>query len=385
MDNAVHNGAHFVTSGQAYDFDTIAPPTNNPWKRNVRLADIAFLDDQGHAAAVTMDGDVWMISGLKGDLEHVEWRRFTSGLHEPMSIVARPNLKSEISDLKSKELFVFDRNGIWKLLDTNNDGECDTHEMFCNLFTQTAETREFPSCMKLGPKGELYICKGGQQGTTLGKDNGTVLRIAPDGKSYETIGHGLRQPFIGVNEKTGMVTASDQQGNYVPSTPIHIIRDNQFYGHLASIQPKEQYPETIADPLTWIPHSVNPSGMTQVWLNDAKMGPLNGALIHIGYSRPAIFRVMMDPRAKDKPQAAVVEIPLPLKFSPLNGHVNPADGCLYLVGYQILGHHGHGGQWPRAGTLHGGGEHLALRGERDGQGHPGPVRLPGGQDFGRQS
>ncbi len=32
---------------------------------NVRLADIAFFNDKpGEAAAVTMDGDVWLISGL---------------------------------------------------------------------------------------------------------------------------------------------------------------------------------------------------------------------------------------------------------------------------------------------------------------------------------
>ncbi|MDB6137881.1 MAG: hypothetical protein JWO94_953, partial [Verrucomicrobiaceae bacterium] len=174
----------------AYVLDDIALPTTNPWKRNVRLADIAFLDDQGHAAAVTMDGDVWTISGLNGNLENVQWKRFTSGFHEPMSIVAR----KEKGGLPS--LFVYDRNGIWKIVDTTGSGEADVHEMFCDLFSQTGETREFPNSMKLGPDGSLYISKGGQQGTTLGKDNGKVLRIAPDGKSYQTVAWGLRQPFI---------------------------------------------------------------------------------------------------------------------------------------------------------------------------------------------
>jgi glucose/arabinose dehydrogenase len=106
--------------------------------------------------------------------------------------------------------------------------ECDRYEMFCNLFAQTAETREFPNSMKLGPDGELYISKGGQEGTTIGKHNGTVIKVAADGKSFEVIGYGLRQPFIGVNPKTGLVTASDQQGNYVPSTPLHIISRSSF-------------------------------------------------------------------------------------------------------------------------------------------------------------
>ncbi|WP_075087798.1 hypothetical protein [Verrucomicrobium spinosum] len=67
----------------AYAIEDIPLPNPNPWKRNVRVADLAFLDDQGNAAAVTMDGDVWLVSGLKGDLKTVTWKRYASGLHEP--------------------------------------------------------------------------------------------------------------------------------------------------------------------------------------------------------------------------------------------------------------------------------------------------------------
>lgn len=333
------------TAKSSYAIDDIPLPTSNTWKRNVRLADIAFLNDQGDAAGVTFDGDVWLISGLKGDLEKVTWKRFASGLHEPMSIVVR-NAEVGIRNAKSNpnselriphsEILVFDRSGIWKLVDTNNDGECDRYEMFCNLFAQTAETREFPNSMKLGPKGELYISKGGQEGTTRGKHNGTVIKVAADGKSFEVIGYGLRQPFIGVNEKTGLVTASDQQGHYVPSTPLHIISDHHFYGHLPTVAPKEQYPETITDPATWIPHPVNPSGVTQTWLLDAKMGPVNDELIHIGYNRPELFRVLMNPRFA-KPQAAVTSFNRNFDFPTLNAKVNPADGQLYVVGFQVWG------------------------------------------------
>jgi cytochrome c2 len=309
----------------AYVIDDIPLPVSNPWKRNVRLADIAFLNDQGDAAGVTFDGDVWLISGLKGDLEAVRWKRFASGLHEPMSIVAR-----------NGEILVFDRNGIWKLVDSNGDKECDRYEMFCNLFAQTAETREFPNSMKLGPKGELYISKGGQEGTTRGKHNGTVIKVAADGKSFEVIGYGLRQPFIGVNAQTGLVTASDQQGHYVPSTPLHIIRDHQFYGHLPTIAEKEKYPESIAEPLTWIPHPVNPSGVTQTWLLGSKMGPVDGELIHIGYNRPELFRVLQNTHFA-KPQAALVSFSREFDFPTLNAIVNPADGQLYVTGFQVWG------------------------------------------------
>ncbi|MBK8091230.1 MAG: c-type cytochrome [Verrucomicrobiaceae bacterium] len=326
--------AKLSTSTDAYVFDDIPLLFDNPWKRHVRLADIDFLNDQGDAVGVTFDGDVWLISGLKGDLEKVTWKRFASGLHEPMSIVARK--KNQDSGIKNQELFVFDRNGIWRLVDSNADQECDSYEMFCNLFAQTAETREFPNSMKLGPKGELYISKGGQEGTTRGKHNGTVIKVAPDGKSFEVIGYGLRQPFIGVNEKTGLVTASDQQGHYVPSTPLHIIEKGHFYGHLPTIAPKEKYPAPITEPMTWIPHPVNPSGVTQTWLTGAKMGDMNDELIHIGYNRPELFRVLINDRFERK-QAAVVSFSRELDFPLLNAKVNPADGQLYVTGFQVWG------------------------------------------------
>lgn len=312
------------TANDAYVVDDIPLPLTNPRRRNVRLADIAFYRD-GRAAAVTFDGDVWLITGLTGDLAAVRWQRFASGLHEPLSLCIRDGA-----------VFVFDRNGIWRLRDIDGNGEADVHELFSNALTQTAETREFANSMKLAPDRSFIIAKGGQQGTTLGKHNGSVLRVSPDGQTVTVLGHGLRQPFIGVHPQTGMVTASDQQGHYVPATPLHIIRDDQYYGFLTGLHPKEQYPSPIAEPLSWIPHAVNASGATQVWLNQARMGSLNDALIHLGYSRPEIFLVRLNARTATL-QAAVISLTTDLEFALLNGAVNPVDGQLYVTGFQIWG------------------------------------------------
>ena len=309
---------------EAYVVDNIPLPLENAWRRNVRLADLAFLSD-GRAAAVAFDGDVWMISGLGEGLRTVKWKRFASGLHEPLGICIRGN-----------DLFVFDRNGIWRLRDTDGNGEVDAHELFSNAFAQTAETREFATGIRPAPDGSFIIAKGGQQGSTTGKQNGTVIRVSPDGREGTVLGWGLRMPFIGVHPKTGLVTASDQQGNYVPATPLHIIRDQQFYGFISLLLPKEKYPAPIADPLTWIPHPINASGVSQVWLSEARMGPLNDALIHLGYYRPEIFLALLNHRAA-RPQAAVVSLTRDLAFAPLNGAVDPMDGQLYVTGFQIWG------------------------------------------------
>ncbi len=318
--------ATLSTQPDAYVVDNIALPTTNPWRRNLRLADLGFLPD-GRAAVVTFDGDVWLVSGLDGDLKRVGWKRFTSGLHEPLGLCVR-----------GEEIFVHDRNGLWKLVDTDRNGEADRHELFNNAFHQTAETREFASGLRLLPDGSFVIAKGGiLTSGPIGRDNGKVLRISPDGAETTVLGWGFREPFLGVNRKTGVVTASDQQGNYVPATPIHVVRDGQYYGYLPLSRPKEQYPAPIADPLVWIPHPINASAVGQAWLNDAKMGPLNEQLIHIGYYRPELFAVLRNDRAADKPQAAVVSLTQDFAFAPLNGAVNPADGQLYVAGFKIWG------------------------------------------------
>lgn len=311
------------SSQEAYVFDVIDLPWDNPWRRKLRFADLAFLPD-GRAGLVTFDGDVWLAQGLGSD-QTVEWHRYTSGFHEPLGICAR-----------GKDLFVFDRNGIWRLADPPEQGEASVHELFSNVFTQTAETREFAAGIRTTPDGAFILAKGGQRGNTLSAQAGAIIRVSPDGREAQVLGHGLRQPFLGVNPKTGWITASDQEGNYVPTTPLHSIHNGRFHGFLPLIQPKEIYPAPIAEPLLWIPRSVNASGAGQVWLTDPRMGPLSGSLIHLGYYRPEVFLVLHQTN-RSKVQAAVMSLSQEVRFPPLAGAINPSDGQLYLTGFQIWG------------------------------------------------
>ena len=317
--------ASISTDEGSYVVDQFQLPLRNPWRRNIRPADIQFLTD-GTGVVVALDGDVWLLRGLEESSGEIRWRRFASGLHEPMTAAIRDD-----------GIYVFDRNGIWRLRDTDGNGEADVHELFSNTFGQTADMREFPSTIRLAPGGEFVIAKGGQQATTLGKHNGSVLRISSDGRNARVLGYGFRQPNIGVHPLTGLVTASDQEGHYIPTTPLHIVRDGQFYGYLANgLQAREQYPAPIAEPLTWIPHPVNASATSQVWLIGAKMGALNDSMVHIGFNRPELFSVLMNGRGTE-PQAAVVSVTQDFDFPPLNGAVHPQDGMLYIAGFQIHG------------------------------------------------
>ncbi len=293
-------------------------PLPNPWRRNVRLSGLDFFPD-GRAAFCTIDGDVWLVSDLAGS-GPAQWRRFASGLNEPQSV-----------QVVNGEIYVFTRTGITRL-HAAKDGTCSFYENFCADFPQTAETREYPNDMVKKPGGGFFIAKGGQQISTRGNGGGRIFEVSADGQSVVEICRGLRQPFLGVHPVTGQLTASDQQGHWTPSTPIHVVKRGAYYGYPDAVE--DPPPTEVMEPICWIPHEVNQSAAGHVWCLSPKMGPLNGHLLHLAYFKPSLFDVHLDPQGK---QGAVVPLGIPLEIPLLKGAINPADGLLYLCGLQIWG------------------------------------------------
>ncbi|TDE10508.1 DUF6797 domain-containing protein [Dyadobacter psychrotolerans] len=315
--------------------DKLTLPLPNPWKRNVRVADMAFYSD-GRAAVVTFEGDVWMLEGIDKELKNIKWKRFASGLHEPMSI-----------EVVKNEIYVFGREGIVRLHDLNADGEADFYENFSNVMAQSPESREWAGDMVYGPDGCFYIAKGGSQSNGPGvtaqvakgfragsQHNGTIMKISADGRDYEMIATGLRGPYLGMHPQKGTITASDQQGNFVPSTPIYLINKGDYYGVPATAHRNDNPP--IAPPLTWIPHSADRSSISQTWITSNKMGPLNGDLIHFSFAHPGLFRVLIDSSSKIT-QGGVSFIKADYPAPTSKGVISPADGQLYITGFNLWG------------------------------------------------
>jgi hypothetical protein len=307
-------------------FDDLPLPLPNPWKRNVRPVDLELLAD-GRAVVLTFDGDVWMVDGLGTNA--ARWSRFASGLHEPQSLC-----------LVDGVIHVFDRNGIVRLHDTDGNGEADWHENFSDIVAQSAETRNYPMDIIAAREGGFYLALGGQVGTTIGKSNGVVVKVAADGRAFEVIASGLRQPYLGYDAETGLLTATDQQGNWKPATPVYRIEKGRYFG----FQPEKfganpVHPAPIAPAELWIPHFIHQSAASQVWIRardgrEPAMGALNGSLVHLAYSRPEIFKIYLD---ADGGQGAVMPLLSGFPSALLNGRVHPRDGLLYLAGFQISG------------------------------------------------
>lgn len=298
--------------------DRIPLPFPNPWQRRVRLSGLACLPD-GRAAFCTIDGDVWIASGLTATSRSVTWNRFAAGLHEPQSLA-----------FAHGRLFAFTRDGIIAL-EPGPDGSCTTWSRFCSEIPQSAETREYPMDLAAKPHGGFYAAKGGQQITAKTPGAGRIYEVSADGSTVTELCAGLRQPYLGVHPASGLLTASDQQGNWIPATPIHKIRQGSFYGF------REAGPDPappVTEPILWIPHEVNQSAAGQVWCDPTRMGALSDQLVHLAYFKPALFTVSFAP---DDSQAAALPLPVRMDFPPLKAATNPADGSLLVCGFQIWG------------------------------------------------
>src|SRR4029078_10697575 len=125
----------------------------------------------------------------------------------------------------------------------------------------------------------------GQEITRKSPQGGRILEVSADGLTVKEIATGLRQAYLGINPKTGVLTASDQQGHWVPSTPIHHIKpEAHAYFGFEEAAPVP-VPSSIQEPVFWIPHEVNQSAAGHVWCVNAKMGLLNDRLLHLSYFR----------------------------------------------------------------------------------------------------
>ena len=89
-----------------------------------------FFDD-GRAAVVTFESDVWIVSGIDEELERLRWKRFASVLYEPLSL-----------QTVEGAIYVQSRSGIVRLHDLDGEGEADFYENFSDLPIQSGETRE---------------------------------------------------------------------------------------------------------------------------------------------------------------------------------------------------------------------------------------------------
>ncbi|MBL9173295.1 MAG: hypothetical protein JNL10_07170 [Verrucomicrobiales bacterium] len=320
----------------AYVTDSITAPDSNPWNRRVRFGGFDFFPDGRSAAFCTHDGDIWIVKGIDGKLENLEWTRFASGLYEPLGLVIVDGI-----------IYTSGRDGITRYRDLNGDGEADEYQAFNHDIMSTEGFHEFVFDLHRDNAGNFYYAKanpvnGGGRGfgdQKASRGNGTVcshagclFKVSPDGSKFEVVARGFRAPNgIGVRPD-GQVTTSDNEGTWVPTTPLNWVDGTTFHG----VQNNLTSPDVaakFAPPILWLSHNdYDNSGGGQIWVTSDQWGPFKGELLHESYGKSSLYLVMRQELPDGRQQAAATKFPLKFTSSVMRGRWGPVDQQLYIAG-----------------------------------------------------
>lgn len=312
------------TGTGAYVLDTITVPENNPYKSWMRFGGVDFFSD-GRAAVSTWSGDVWVVSGIDDKLDKVTWKRFATGLFQPLGL-----------KIVDDRVHVLGREGIVRLHDLNGNGEADHYEAFNNDVATTPGFHEFAFDLHTDAEGNFYYAKGGPvRGGGSGfeyiaKHSGCLLKVSRDGSKHEVFATGFRAPNgIGVGPK-GEVTSGDNEGTWMPMCRLSLVLPGSFNGCVDTAH-RPTPPTDYDPPICWMPKNVDNSSGGQVWVTSKKMGPLEGQLLHMSYGQSSLYHVLMEGDGKNV-QGGLVKIPLPFQSGISRARIHPKDGQLYVAG-----------------------------------------------------
>lgn len=308
-------------STDPYVVDTISIPEDNPWKSWIRCSGFDFFSD-GRIAVCSVSGDVWVVSGVDKDLSKLTWKRFATGLFQPLGL-----------KIVKDEVYVLGRDQITRFHDYNKDGEADYYESFNNDVSISAHYHEFCLNLETDNAGNFYFIKGGNLSQAKIPHHGCLMRVSADGEKLDIIATGHRAPNGMSVGPDGQITSSDNEGNWVPSSRVNWVEQGGFYGHVFTAH-RSPTPEDYDKPLLWLPHQMDNSSGGQVWVTSDKWGPFKGDLLHSSYGKCSLFKVMYED-AGGVMQGAAVRFPLNFDSGIMRGRFSPFDGQLYLAGLRV--------------------------------------------------
>ncbi|MFT5128904.1 MAG: hypothetical protein ACI8W8_002523 [Rhodothermales bacterium] len=307
-----------------FALDTLTLPDDNPYNAWLKIGGFDFFADGTRAALCTWAGDVWIVSGIDAELKSLTWRRFASGLFQPLGL-----------KIVREQIYVLGRDQITRLEDRNTDGQADFYANFNNDICATPNFHEFTYGLETDPEGNFYFSKGApllgtQYFDPISRHNGSLLRVSADGRTLTRFATGFRAPNgIGVGPN-GEVTSGDNEGIWTPVCRLNWIREGGFYGcrGMSQINPP---PATYDPPLCWLPFTVDNSTGGQVWVPEGAWGPLGGELLHLSYGKSRLFHVLKQ-EVKGIMQGGVVSFSVEFASGAMRGRFNPVDGQLYVCG-----------------------------------------------------
>ncbi len=377
-ENPVTQGVRGTNDGP-YQVDTITEPFPNVYNTRTFWGGFDFLPD-GRAVICAFHGDVWIVSGIDDKLDKLTWKRFATGLFQPLGV-----------KVQKGEIYVAGRDQITRLKDLNGDGEADFYENFNNDTVVTPNYHEFVLDLHTDSKGNFYYCKGAPwEPNVTSPHQGTLLKVSPDGKKLEVYATGLRAPNGMTVGPDDTILVGDNQGHWMPSSKLNLVKPGAFMGmtpsaqreltlrypdgHEIKVNPSDPearkrnnlkgwegampIPTSYDEPIAWLPMRWDNSSGGQVFVTSDKWGPWKGAPLFLSYGKCLLYGVLMDDVDGTK-QASMVPFNLKFASGVMRARFNDRDGQLYVAGLK---------GWQNAATRDGGFYRVRYTGQ--------PVRMP---------
>jgi len=313
-----------VGDRKPFAVDTIQVPFDNPYGTLFFISGLDFFED-GSAAVCTMTGEVWLVGGLDADLRTVTWKRFATGLHQPLGL-----------KVVEGKVHVLGRDQITRLHDLNGDREADYYENVISAYETSPGGHDFIVGLDKDHQGRFYTASG-KQG---------VLRLTPPDK-VEVLATGLRNPNgIGVDVAGQFVSSSVQEGDWTPASAICEIEVGFNEGaHFGAGGPREGKSPTV--PLLQLPRGEDNSSSGQVYLGGDAWPKLNGQgnLLHASFGTGSVWMVSRQ-KVDGVWQGAAQRVSGAMRSGAQHLRFNRKDGHLYVSGMQ-----GWGSYTPDDGSL----------------------------------
>lgn len=260
-----------------YDIERI----NVPKHIDPQIGGLSALKD-GRIAITTHHGDVVIYTPQTNN-----WHRFATGLHLPLGIVQESD----------NSFVVMQKPELTRLIDQDNDGKADVYQTIYDGFGMTGNYHEFAFGPAVDNKGNYYISlnvasnfnginqyiRGEYSDKCLDENKmrqwhdfekwmagirkevtrmfscvpyrGWVMKVTPDGKA-EPFASGFRSPAGIYMDNKNKLWVTDNQGDWIATSPLHQVNQGEFYGHPASLHWQKdwfiKHQDVTADDLTKI-------------------------------------------------------------------------------------------------------------------------------------
>jgi hypothetical protein len=252
--------------------------------------------DPATGIAITGDrsgeGKLYRLTNVKGtDRGAIKVTQVAGGFHDAQGLCVVGN-----------DVYIGDIDRVIKLVDANNDG----------VYESSVEIGKLPSYhawfeYAFGPvykNNKLYMAlavgvqMSGWPTKQLGMDRSAVVSLPIGGGNYSVVAEGLRAPDgIGIGPD-GEIFVTDNQGGWRPSSQLHHIVQDRFYGYMTDpkgpIQTKTG--GKVTPPAIWMPHAEANESPTEPAL--MKAGPYAGQFIYGDIGRGGIYRAFLE-KVKD--------------------------------------------------------------------------------------